>query len=162
MQRYKLIIEPPSNLRKTSFTTLHIHPSSSISNYYLTLRSLQGAWAFRSQLMHSVINTPKPPQFSNTIWKQTLLITHYYLACSVSFHLLMFFAIFADQRNQGTNCTPVGLKTFVPAFYSSTIEKYHFSSLSSHTVRIFLFVRAVPVGLMSLKFLLSFSFSTLH
>ena len=58
--------------------------------------------------------------------------------CSVSCHLLMFFAIIADQRNQGTNCTPVGLKTFIPAFHSSTIEKYHFSSLSSHTVRIFL------------------------
>ena len=58
--------------------------------------------------------------------------------CSVSCHLLMFFAIIADQRNQGTNCTPVDIKTFVPAFHSSTIEKYHFSSLSSHTVRIFL------------------------
>ena len=52
--------------------------------------------------------------------------------------LQVFFAIFADQRNLSTNGTPVGLKTFVPVFHSLTIEKYHFFSLSSHTVRIFL------------------------
>ena len=69
----------------------------------------------------------------------------------------MFFAIFADQRNLSTNCTPVGLKTFVPVFHSLTIEKYHFSSLSSHTVRIFLFHTSSPswshVPQVSLKFL---------
>ena len=56
-------------------------------------------------------------------------------------------AIFADQRNQGTNCTPVGLKTFVPAFHSfyilfgvSTICKYSHNINNREVPLLFLIV----------------------
>ena len=59
----------------------------------------------------------------------------------------MFLTIFADQRNQGTNCTPVGLKTFVPAFHSfyilfgvSTISKYSHNVNNGEVPLLFLIV----------------------